>query len=236
MSRLKIVEEEPGRQLRSHLYAWLAILITLVASAAAGWRVGAGQLEQVRQEAAEMREQLGALQSERATLMTEVARLERLHEVDQVALDELRQSLEALESERRQMQQDIAFYKGIMAPSDGKTGLAIQKFELRKGESPRHWRYKFVLTQLGNNGKRISGQVTLSVVGEQNGETRILSLRDLAGAEKLGMPFRFRYFQEFTGELTLPEAFEPGQIQIVAQGRGKRATKIEKAYDWPKEH
>ncbi|RMF13652.1 MAG: hypothetical protein D6758_12820 [Gammaproteobacteria bacterium] len=233
--KLRVVEDDPGKRLRSHLYAWLAVIVTLCAAAAGGWWVGAGQLQTWKSRTDIAQTRAAALEAEREQLAREVARLERLHQVDQVAIEELRQSLEQLEADRRQMQQDIAFYKGILAPSSGKTGLSIQKFELEQGADERHWPYKLVLTQLGNNKQRINGQVTLSVEGEMEGKRRILSLRELAGTEKLGMPFGFRYFQEFKGELKLPEGFVPRQVQIVAQSRGKKATKVEKAFDWPKE-
>jgi hypothetical protein len=48
------------------------------------------------------------------------------------------------------------------------------------------------------------------------------------------MKFKFRYFQEFTGELELPEGFEPRRVMIRLKPSGnKQPAGVEKTVDWP---
>ena len=42
--------------------------------------------------------------------------------------------------------------------------------------------------------------------------------------------FRFRYFQNIDGELTLPDGFEPEEIIVVAQSSGRNAQKLERRF------
>jgi hypothetical protein len=44
--------------------------------------------------------------------------------------------------------------------------------------------------------------------------------------------FRFRYFQNIDGELTVPEGFEPREIMVVAKMTGRNNQRLEKKFDW----
>jgi hypothetical protein len=69
------------------------------------------------------------------------------------------------------------------------------------------------------------------VVGQQGEGEKELSLSDLNSS---GGPirFRFRYFQNIDGELTVPAGFEPRQIKVVAQSSGRNRQRLEKKFDW----
>jgi hypothetical protein len=60
-----------------------------------------------------------------------------------------------------------------------------------------------------------------------------LPLRDVSDDQSsLGIKFKFKYFQDITGELILPKDFSPESIQVVAQADGKKASKLERTYMW----
>ena len=54
----------------------------------------------------------------------------------------------------------------------------------------------------------------------------------LVDINDVDIKFRYRYFQDFKGEVVLPEGFTPDQIQVVAQSVGSSAARIEKTYNW----
>ena len=49
---------------------------------------------------------------------------------------------------------------------------------------------------------------------------------------KSGIPFKFRYFQNVDGEIVVPGGFVPEQIEVIAQSKGRKATRLEKRFDW----
>ena len=60
-----------------------------------------------------------------------------------------------------------------------------------------------------------------------------IALRDLtADIEETDIKLRFRYFQEVKGQLTLPDGFEPLEVQVMAKRDGSGSAKVERTFDW----
>jgi hypothetical protein len=73
----------------------------------------------------------------------------------------------------------------------------------------------------------------VSVVGTQGDTRRVLPLRDLSeNVKDLGVRFRFRFFQNVSGEMVLPKGFKPEKIEIILQSTGRKAMRVEKNYEW----
>ena len=112
-----------------------------------------------------------------------------------------------------------------MAPSSNDRGLRVSKIDIAALENAGSFRYSIMLTQVADNSSYISGLAAVNFVGLRNGERVILPLRDLdSSVTDLGVKFRFRYFQEISGELQLPEQFVPEQVQVVLQSNGRQGT------------
>ena len=74
--------------------------------------------------------------------------------------------------------------------------------------------------------------VAVNLIGKKKGAQEVIALRDISDRKELGIKFKFRYFQNIEGELVLPEGFEPSALQVVAQSKGKKASRIEQSYEW----
>ncbi len=231
--RLIIVPYQPGYGIKRRLFVWLAILIGIAGGVAIGWYLGSDHGRQLSKENSQLSQQLAVAQQQAVQLQQQIATLQRGRAIDDAANKEVQQTIQDLEEEIQQLSKDVAFYKTIMAPSskDDK-GLKIQKLELAASKEPRKFQYKLVLTQVADNSSYISGLVAVNLIGSRGEAAEVLALRDVAGADDLGMKFRFRYFQDIEGELVLPEDFTASQVQVVAQATGKKATKIERIFDW----
>lgn len=121
-----------------------------------------------------------------------------------------------------------------MAPGGNDKGLRVSKIDIIPEEAANRFRYSIMLTQVSDNSSYISGLAAVNIVGLQDGERVILPLRDLdSEVTELGVKFRFRYFQEFGGTLTLPSKFVPEQVQVVSQSTGSKAQRVEQTVNWP---
>ena len=162
-----------------------------------------------------------------------VAVLENASFVDKGSVDDVRQSNRDLSDRIAQLEEEIALYQGIMSPTVDSAGLTIQEVTLIPTPTNNRYRFKVMLTQVGKNTDYLRGFVGINVVGVQNEEVVAFPLKELSSEiNDVDIKFRYRYFQDFKGELVLPEGFTPDQIQVVAQSVGSSAARIEKTYNW----
>ena len=225
------------------VFQWALVITTLAVVAALllaayfyGMRVAVSEREQMVLERAELEDDLQQQQQRLSELKQEIAVYKHGTEVTRQATEEVRLENKRLRDQIAELQESVAFYKGVMDPSRNVRGLKIENLELESTGNEKRFRYKFVLTQVADNSRYIEGTVYFSLVGLVNGEKAVLQLKEVSQeVEDVGAKFRFRYFQDFSGELVLPEAFAPEQVKIVAQSRGRGAVRLEEMYDWPKQ-
>ncbi|MCP5162463.1 MAG: hypothetical protein H6999_01970 [Hahellaceae bacterium] len=191
------------------------------------------EMVRIRAEKEALQQELYELRGQNESMRQELVVLDRGRAVDEVAQRGALETIQKLENSVRQLREDVTFYKRIMAPSSNTKGLTIQKLELGNSAREKKYTYKLVLTQMTDNKRYIEGVVAVNLIGERNGEAEVLPLRDVsADVQELGIKFRFRYFQEISGEITLPDDFKPVKVQVVAQASGKNASSIEQSFDW----
>lgn len=177
---------------------------------------------------------LRAARSENASLKDQVAYLGRSQEIDGAACGTVKQSLTQLQAEASDLREQLAFYRGIVSPKEAQAGVRVYDFKvtrLKGGASL--YRYDLVLIQSVRNEKRVGGSVDLVVEGLRGGKKEIVNLPDLAADTNKNLVFSFKYFQEFSGQLRLPEGFRPLRATISLQPDGD-TPKVEDEYEWAK--
>jgi hypothetical protein len=165
-------------------------------------------------------------------LRERVAQLETNSKIDGEAYAKVEAEIAGLEAKILTQQEDLAFYRGIVA--DQQSGLRVQDFVLWPGDGPQSYSMRLVLAQAMRAGTRISGSVELEIEGMQDSKPRKLGLRDLIAKEPRPrrLDFSFRYFQNLEAELVLPEGFAPARVKIKLRPKGKSSESIEKSFEW----
>lgn len=218
----------------------LVIVLLLVAAAAAvaasyyrGHQQGMTQQADAVAERDRLREEVAALTRESEELRQRVANLRLGSEVDQQASDEMRNEVIKLEEKIAALEEDITFYRGLMAPGDNDSGLTIGSLNVVGTDTPREYEYKLVVQQLATDHQVLSGYLNFNIVGRRGEQTESIPLHELsAQVENEDIRLRFRYFQNIEGRLTLPEGFEPEGIELVAQSTGSDRKTVEKKFGW----
>ena len=119
-----------------------------------------------------------------------------------------------------------------MAPSSVERGLRVQEFEVTRVE-PGKFSFYLLLTQVEARRSWIQGDVRINVVGStEKDDELVLSLTEIAEIDAYPLKFRFRYFQDLSGTMTLPDGYTPQSVVITALPRGGSATRLERTYDW----
>lgn len=181
----------------------------------------------------ELRETLSELDKENEQLRQKTAVLSRGNQIDQKTYAEVRNTITDLNARIAQLENEVTFYKRVMAPSSEDQGLRVESWSVGQTLNPSRFSFKLVLTQAANNNDYIEGHALVSVVGMQGSTRRVLPLRDLSPDVKdLGVKFRFRFFQNVSGEMVLPKGFKPEKIEVILQSTGRKAMRVEKNYEW----
>lgn len=232
--QLIIRQYRPWERFRRSLY----MVLFIVAVGVGGYFGGVYDSMSSIQQLTATRDSLQlALQDAERTitnLTQRVGVLEKGGQVDRKATEGIRQTVKELKAQISTLEEEVAFYKGIMAPSANDKGLRVSKVEIQPQEGTETFRYSIMMTQVADNSSYISGLAAVNFVGMQGAEKVILPLRDLdSNVTDLGVKFRFRYFQEVAGDLRLPAGFVPQQVQVVLQSTGGKAQRVEQTIDWP---
>ena len=219
---------------------WLLTSVVLVLIAISGYlifefgRISAGyDIVDVARERQAYAVRITTLDEEIEGLKQDVALLETHREIDRAAYKEVEASLMSLQAKIQEQRDAIAFYRGIVSPKDGNSGLRVQDLKLTRGNAEREFNLRLVLVQAMQHDRKVSGNVALSVEGSQDGVEAVYTLQQLIPEEaEADWPFSFRYFQDFDRQLILPDGFTPARIRVEVRSKTRSIQSIEESYDW----
>ena len=149
--------------------------------------------------------------------------MERASQVDKESYHNISENLRNLQNELLELKQEVAFYRGIVAPSEAASGLHITDltFDPIGGGGENGFHFKLVLTQVMKNEYVVRGRVRLYIEGLQAGQQKQLSLSEVSGGKlKDDLSMRFKYFQNIEGVV----------VDLIPSGKGR--TRIKKNFDW----
>jgi hypothetical protein len=173
------------------------------------------------------------LTSENEELRQKIALLETSRGVDREAYSQVEGTLADLQRQLQEQREELDFYRTIVTPADGVSGLRIQELSLSAGTQSSSFRLHLVLVQAAQHDQVISGVVNLSVDGAQAGKPVTYELGKLVSdAEPVPMGFSFRYFQNLERELSLPDGFVPERVNVEVTPSGRQAKVIRQSFDW----
>ena len=185
------------------------------------------------EERAAFEAQIFELENEIIALNEEIALIETHRDIEQAAYADVESSLTELQTRIQEQQDAIAFYRGIVSPADGNSGLRVQDFRLTRGADEREYNIRLVLIQAMKHDRRVSGQVELVVEGTENGEQKSYSYADLLPDDADDTwAFSFRYFQDFDRQVVLPDGFTPERVSVHVESRTRSIDSIDENFGW----
>ena len=239
MAGWEVRPSDPRRAARVRVVLLLLLLAIPVAFfAGTWWQLRATQ--SIQEQYQPMQERLIALEQELDQLRQRLVVVGSGEKVAQQANEQSRLTIKLLEEQIFKQQQDLAFYKGVLAPASRREGLRIRTFELQATDRPMHFRYKILLSRVGKDDKPLEGQLVVTVEGRQ-GEKEV-SLQLAALTQDLpdqfrgqAIPFAFKHFQAIPeagrfAELKLPDGFAPHQVRVRAEVKGEKP--LERTFKW----
>lgn len=197
-------------------------------------RISAGyDVVDAASDRAAYRKEIEGLEEEIVALKQEVALIETHREIDREAYRAVEASLASLQAKIQEQRDAIAFYRGIVSPADGESGLRVQDLRLTRGTAEREFNVRLVLVQVMKHDRKVTGDVSLSIAGSQDGVDIVYDFKDLTTAEAdTTWPFSFRYFQDFNRQLVLPNGFTPERIRVEVRSKTRSIQSVEESYAW----
>jgi hypothetical protein len=219
----------------------VALIVVIALVLFTGWWLydfgkvrGVTELKSLRTQYAIVEQLNTKLSRDNKGLRERVAILERSSQIDQQAAQDVKADLGQLEMELQAAREEIEFYRGIVAPGDVQSGLRVHRFTLKPGTAPGKHHYELVLTQLKHNDKYVTGVVDWKIAGLLLGEPGEVALAGVTSPPVKQLKFRFRYFQELAGTITLPDDFEAEKVTLSIKPGGKgKSEPVIKTFDWP---
>lgn len=226
---MKVVPHRPLREWGVRAGVVLAFVGVLAASYAHRQWHNKSMIE----ELAQTKVNLVQAQATETQLRQQLANVAVGAEVDRQSSQDVRQEISALKEQVQLQQQQLKFYRTLMNPAEGKQGLAIGELEYTSAGEPSHYHYSLKVLQLANLDQitEFEGDWHFKLVGKQQGQWRGLELKDItpnyaSDTSKL----KFKYFQTLSGDIVLPEGFEPEYTELEAKAPGKAA--VSKRFKW----
>jgi hypothetical protein len=231
-SKLIIRSHHPWRYRAKIAAAALALLL-------AGWGMfeygqsSAGyDNDSLHQAHALLQDQVQQEKKTNQQLRDQIAILQRASQVDKQAYAGVETSLKQIQDEMLELKEEVAFYRGIVSPSEAESGLNIADFKLTGIGEERVFRFKLVLTQLKSNVRLVKGYAQVVIEGVKDGAQVQLSLKQVTGGALDKIKLRFKYFQNQEGEVVLPEGFLPSRVLIEVVPSVKGMNRFKKTFDW----
>ncbi|MCU0976245.1 MAG: hypothetical protein MUC71_08035 [Steroidobacteraceae bacterium] len=147
-------------------------------------------------------------------LEAELAARDVTRRVDQEAQAETQAMMGELQAELARQQQDLDFYRGLVAERFGGGSLRIQELSVEPVEGERAYVVEVTLVQTTLRDQLANGTLTVSLDGARRGALLRLPMRELAEGGRSQVTFTLRYFQTVRIPIVLPEGFEPASIRV----------------------
>ena len=198
-----------------------------------GQRTGGASILKSDHRRQALKADVAQLKADNKGLQDELARLRTSVEVDREAQQQLTETLAQREARVAELNEELAFYRRIVAPPDGETGLRVQSMDVvnnsAAGGIDNSYRLRLLLVQSPQRSGRAQGQVDLSLRGTLHGEEASLTLRELAAEPQ---EFEFLYFQDVDLDVILPEGFEPESAEIELRPGQRSARAVAASFPW----
>ncbi len=228
---MKVVEHQPWRRpLMFALTGIIGVVCLLL-----GYTLGQNSVLSSKVSGENVSRHLLAAQARLQELEAELVDARLNEEVLRQAGNALRDDLTLAHEKSARLQEEVTFYKGLMAPSSLPQGLQVAELDLSAIPDSQDYDFELLLTQVALRRSFIAGEVRLDIIGtyegtQERGEA-VLSLTELAQLKSYPLKFRFRYFQDLTGRITLPEGFMPQRVLVTANQSGKDPLQV--TFPWP---
>jgi hypothetical protein len=199
------------------------------------WQIASSKVEPDREE---LLSDIEFLSSELDSVNTRYKKIQAKQVVVEREADVIRKAnrlMREQESERQaelsRLQSEIDFFRRLAGTGGTQEGLDVYLAQLFPTESGRVYRFILTLTQNIRRASIVTGKTRMDIEGILNDRPVTLYWSQVSDGQTPEPTFRFKYFQQLEGYLTLPEDFSPTRLLVTLDAKGQRKP-VTRNYDW----
>jgi len=171
-----------------------------------------------------MKNRLERLQARQVVVEKEADVLRRANRI-------LKEDESARQAELARLQSELDFYRRLAGSGGAQSGLDVYRAEIIATESSRVYQFVLTLTQNIQRASIVTGRVRIDIEGTLDNRLVTLRWAQVSDGETPEPAFRFKYFQQLEGYLTLPDGFSPTRLLLTLESKNQRKPVI-RSFDW----
>jgi hypothetical protein len=170
------------------------------------------------------------LKKQNSELSKKLLHLERKYLLNKQSCQLIQFTMNEDQQKIAQLENKLAFYKGIVAPTKERESIYLQSLEMIPNQQPNSYQFQFILAQKIKQRKQTKGKVQFYLKGKKNNKKIKLLLTDLIidiskqkeKVTKYGFAYNFKYFQKITTIIKLPKKLIPQSIEVIFTSKQKK--------------
>ncbi len=182
-----------------------------------------------------LQQKIDQLQAAQHQLQVQLAAAQEAQISDVRERSAVARTIGELQAQVERQQQDVEFYRGLLAPQLGKqppdVAIRVQEFHISATTDARQYMLRFTLNRIVQPDRTVDGMLAITVDGSQAGMPASLDLASLGGG-KQQLPFNFRYYADIEQPITLPAAFKPDSVTIEVRPTRKDMAPYRQTFIW----
>ena len=186
----------------------------------------------VAQERTEAEVQMQRLERSNRELRTRLAELDTMRVGRARERAELSRSISDLQAQVARQTQELAFYRGVVAPSEATLGVKIQQLRITPTDHPDHYRVRMTMLQSARPDESVVGTLALTLDGEAGGSEASLDFAALTAGKVHEQSLNFRYFDSYDQEIVVPGTFRPERLTVEVRSARKGVAPLTQSFLW----
>ena len=173
-----------------------------------------GQIEQLESKLSEQDARNGSQQARIDTLEFRIAELTLGESVSELAATDLQAVVVQQQGKIARLESEAIYYRNLMSPGAGDREVFIHRVDLLPSVDNRYLNYEILLTHADPDGAHTVGRIGITLAGVVENRQTLIDAGASGLIEPEALEYDFRYFQNFAGQLRLPEGFQPATLLL----------------------
>jgi hypothetical protein len=146
---------------------------------------------------------------------------------------EVARTIGELQAQVARDQQEMSFYRGLMAQpgQPAADAVRVQQFRIATLAGEQRYALRFSLSRTQRPEEAVNGTLGITIDGTKEGAAASIDLAGLTGG-KNELPFSFKYFAAIEQPVTLPGDFRPDHVTIEVRPGRKGVATYRQTFVW----